>query len=51
MISNVFHKRTGHTSELVTKTLKLTITTYYYTTTLHNNPYLIVIKSSCLLHV
>ena len=48
---NVFHKRVAYTSELPTKTPKLTITAYCYTTTLHNDPYLIVIESSCLLHI
>lgn len=48
---NVFHKRVAHTSELPTKTPKLAITAYYYTTTLYSGPYSIVIESSCLSHV
>ena len=42
---NVFHKRSDHTSEAITKTPKSDYYYYYYTTTLHNDSYSIVIDS------
>ena len=50
-MNNVFHVRVGHTDEWATKTPKLTITAYYYTTTLYYDPYSIRIDSWRLSHV
>lgn len=49
--ANVFHIRVAHTNEWRTKTPKIDNCYYYYTTTLHNNPYSTVIDSCSLSHV